>query len=269
MKPWDYASNPKWLEARKGLLTATEIAELIEPYKEWQASEALKANGDGRAKPESKKETFRIACRKLWAAKRAETVMKNADTAEMRRGHCLEPYAVEAVNQLGGSFYHWDDIVVTNGMFGCSPDALDIPMPKFAIEDCVCDISDISPKHALEIKSLNPVDHMAEYELTDKWMIDKVRKNSKIIQQVAGQIVSLGLEDCTVVFFNPQLKRWGVKMFTFTSKDFEEEAKLFQKVVEAYGKFVDEFENIPESDVTIPWTEQELYDIFLGGKEYE
>jgi len=269
-RQWDYTSNPKWLEARKGLLTATDIVGLIAPYEEWQRSLAGAATGNKTFKPESYEKKFKDICRRLWAEKIALTAGQKFDTPEMRRGHCLEPYAVAEVNSWRvhnglPEMYHWDDMVVKNGRFGCSPDALDVPMPFSPSEKNICDITEINPKHALEIKSFSAPNHMYEYCLSDKWKIDGAYKGCAIINQVAGQIISLGLEDCTVVFYNPQLPKYGIKMFTFDKKDFEAEAVLFPKVVEAYEKAVAEFENLPDCGMQLSFTEQELYDKFNTG----
>jgi hypothetical protein len=194
----------------------------------------------------------------------------------MRRGHCLEKTCVQEINEWRKAnglpeFYHWDDVVVKNGSWGCSPDALDIPMPLHAIDTCICDLGDITPKHALEIKSFNDNDHIAEYQLTDKWQIDSARakntKDNSIINQVAAQIISMGLDDCTVVFYNPAIPKYGIKMFTFTKNDFVNEAILFPEVVVAYENQVAKFEAMPESEVTIHTTERELYDYWYGGTE--
>ena len=276
MRQWDYTSNPRWLEARKGLLTATDIVGLIKPYQEWQNSATKSAAGDKRCNPASKQQEFHNACRKLWAEKFADWHGPNMDNAAMRRGHCLEKSCVNEVNEWRKAnglpeMYHWDDIVVKNGAWGCSPDALDVPMPIEAIDSCICDVSDIKPKHALEIKSFNDNDHMAEYELNDKWQIDAVRAksstNASIINQVAAQIISMDLDDCTVVFYNPAIPKYGIKMFTFYKSDFTAEALLFPQVVAAYEIEVAKFESLPASDVTIHTTERELYDQWYGGAE--
>jgi len=277
-RQWDYTSNPKWLEARKGLLTATDIVGLIKPYQEWQNSLQKAAAGDGRCKPESKEREFHNACRKLWAEKFADWHAPSFDNAAMRRGHCLEKSCITEINEyrkaLGlPEFYHWDDIVVRNGAWGCSPDALDVPMPIAAIDSCICDVADIKPKHAIEIKSFNDNDHMAEVELTDKWKIDEVRANAKsntsIINQVAAQIISMDLDDCTVAFYNPAIPKYGIKMFTYTKQDFAAEAVLFPQVVAAYEKEVAKLESLPASNVTIHITERELYDHWYGGTDDE
>ncbi len=268
-RPWEYSCNPLWLEARKGLLTATEVADLILLYDEWQDS-IVKSATDKRFKPASKEAAFAKACKDLWIKKKKSMVVSNDETPAMRRGHCLEPQAVREVNayyeQIGKgiTFYHWDDVVVVHGQLGASPDALDVPIPQAALFDCKCGYETIGAKHGLEIKSFEETRHFEVYELQDKWKIDK-----RIIQQVAAQIYVMGLDDCTVCFYNPNLPDYGMKLFTFTKSDCAIMFKNIEEVLAKYGEYVSKFEQIPKCEIALHATEAQLYEQFSynGGGE--
>ena len=246
----------RWLQSRKSYLTASDFKELAPLYRGLKESEA-KAATDKRYKPESKRADLRKKIEAIWLNKKRLTI-DTFETEAMRRGHCLEPEAVDVYcNNTGEVFYHWDDALLykpgTN--LAASPDALDLKQP----EDIVTgDVSKFKPLHALEVKCFNTENHWRNYRADDKMKIDE-----DILFQIAWQLYVMELEDVTVVFFNPDLPEFAVKTYSYTGEDLKEYIDLIPDVVNYYNEYTAELEyTIPTTEFKLNAFEPELAEQF-------
>lgn len=222
---WHHECAPQWLEARKDVITATELIGLAPKW--------LKSIGAKKPKTDSVLE--------LWAEKNS---IQEPDTASWdwaARGHCLEPYAVhDWNNHVGGcKMYHWDDIVIKNGPIGFSPDALDIisPLVDFPNEDNYSLVFDDGmlygnhfacpgPKKLLEIKSYAPKKHILKclnkVDIDERWQI------------AVAMMVCDTIESGDLVFYNPSFLKCQMVSMTYTREQLSEEIEALKNTLDWY-----------------------------------
>lgn len=131
MYQWYHEVDKNWLEARKVVITATEIVSMIPKvfsrgkYKSEKAVESM-----------VKGESIIPAFAALWESKHSEDPIETGSSGPMARGHIMEPYAIKEFNHHYSplKLYHYDDIILAeckdSPLCGFSPDALTIE-PKF------------------------------------------------------------------------------------------------------------------------------------------
>ena len=98
---WRHEVSPQWLQARKDVITATELASCISAYN--RANEKQKA-GD----------VLFPAFAQLWAEKQSIKEPDAWSKGPAARGHIAEPYAIDDWNENYPDeyFYHWDDTII-------------------------------------------------------------------------------------------------------------------------------------------------------------
>ena len=136
---WRHEASLEWLDARRSVLTASEIVKLQPALRKYRKEVA--------ADPAYLPPAF-VA---MWARKNTELAVKDFN-AELE-----SPF-----------LYHWDDCVVKNGVIGFSPDALDVPQPPNGEPECSVGMGGLQfedgvvplPVEGMEIKSYEPGHHM-------------------------------------------------------------------------------------------------------------
>lgn len=180
---WEHKCDLKWLKARQNWLTASDIKKLLPVTK------------TGRPRKVSELDYVGVMASKMVELTEEDCWSYGA----MARGHLLEPYAVDALNQalvdtrlVSDWFWHWDDVVVTlpNRDIAFSPDAMDIAMGD-PIENATA---------IAEIKSYSPDRHLVcgytpKDQLEERW-------------QIATAMALLeNIDHAWLVFFNPKMIR--------------------------------------------------------------
>lgn len=112
-RSWSHNVGELWLAARREHLMASEVKNLITDYKRIKAGKIKLPNA--------------LQFAKVYGSK-MNCDIDTSSFGAMARGHIMEPYAVEEYNRINGTkFYQWDDKLITRGIVGFSPDAMDIP----------------------------------------------------------------------------------------------------------------------------------------------
>lgn len=225
---WRHRCAPEWLEARKDVITATELIGLLPA---WRKSVKL---GNGA----------KDAIVGLWAEKSSDQYPDVESWDWAARGHCMEPYAVDDWNKnfpSDGKMYHWDDIVIKNGDIGLgfSPDALDIKPPwmdhpgadNYSLEfengqlsgnGFLCE----GPKKLLEIKSYSPKKHALNCL--------KVSDHDERWQIAVAMMVCDTIESGDLVFYNPSFPTCQMMPIMYTRAMLAKEIEDLGKVLEWY-----------------------------------
>jgi len=216
---WTHSVNPKWLEARKNYLTASEIMKL------------LPTTPTGRMRA-----GFEDALLKVWAYKQCKVTDDDVvSTGVMARGHILEPYAIQALNSsnlVAAQIYHWDDTLIHSAdNIGVSPDALDVEQPK----DCPVSLYECDARSVVEVKAYNAAVH---YEaglsanpgrLPERW------------QLATAMYVMPTIELGTLVFFNPSVTH-PLFIHQFDRHDLEKELEMIADISTKYWSKIIDFE---------------------------
>ena len=179
---WEHKCSLEWLKERQSYLTASDIKKLLPVTK------------TGRPRKVSDLDYVSVM-----ASKMVELTEEDCwSYGSMARGHLLEPYAVEALNQAlvdlkeSDWFWHWDDKIVSlpGRDIAFSPDAMDI-----STFDLIKNVTAIA-----EIKSYSPDRHLVcgytpKDQLEERW-------------QIATAMALLdNIDHAWLVFFNPKMIR--------------------------------------------------------------
>ena len=224
---WYHDVSAAWLEARKSVLTATEIKALLPEYRRMQK------------KPMNPDE-LSPGFSSFWAEKNTITELDtSAPSSAAARGHVMEPYAIASwSNQKGKPMYHWDDCVITRGLVGFSPDALDIPQlsndPKLTLSDdrkfligdkgFSCDV----PTMAIEVKSYEPKAHW-------KACIASKMDHDELIQLATAFYVLPELQEARLLFFCPGAPI-SMKEFVYKRKELSDLIQMVEDVACEYAR---------------------------------
>ena len=218
---WMHKVSKEWMEARRGWLTASEIADL------------LPTTPTGRARYVYGKQL------EVWAAKRAnitdDMCMAFGSAA---RGHIMEPYAIDAFNKLhamDGELHHWDDAIVFNEDLGIafSPDAMSIRQCSNMVKVDQLDLGSADIQIG-EVKSYAPGKHYS------KGLADKTYLEERW-QLATAMAVCDRIEEAFLILFNPNVEH---KMFhhLYTRDDLEEEIAIVYQVADDYCNCTEEIE---------------------------
>lgn len=253
MRRWTHEVSAAWLEARRSVLTATEIAGLMPEYRKY-----LK-----RQDPDTLMPGFAA----LWAAKHSDTELDvSSPSPAAARGHILEPWAVKSWNeQASPIYYHWDDCVICNGIFGFSPDAMDImqlyPDAKLMVssdgkflknvDDRYCS----TPHSILEIKSYEVPRHM-------KSVIMNRMDHDELMQLAMAFVVLPELEEAKILWFCPGAPI-SMHSESYTRDDLHDQISLITEVADVYEKQAELCSRLASSLVA-KCTEQEIWDAFVA-----
>jgi len=209
---WQFTSDARWLEARRGYLTASSIVKLLAEYKRVLA---------GKVDADKAPAFLALAMEQM-----REPTAEDCESRGMAaRGHWLEPRAVEDYNRymqgktkVGNpvrSYYHVDDLVIVDPLtrLGWSPDALDRPVRVLTnkLVSGMC-----AYESALEIKSYG-LDRAA------KVMQQKKSDREERWQCACAMACLSTLCEMTVVLYLPQLSTFYD--FTYARAELEDEVE--------------------------------------------
>lgn len=255
MRRWAHEVSAAWLEARRSVLTATEIASLLPEYKRY-----LK-------KKEQDPDILMPGFAALWAAKNSDTELDvNSPSPAAARGHIMEPWAVKSWNaQASPNFMHWDDCIICSGAFGFSPDAMDIMQ---VYPDARLDVSAdgkflkneegrycTAPHAVLEIKSYEVAKHM-------KCVIMDRMDHEELMQLAMAFVVLPELEQATIVWFCPGAP---ISMYaeSYTRDDLHDQIRWIIEIAEVYMEQAALCEKL-QSTLMAQCTEQEVWEAFVA-----
>lgn len=182
-----------WMEERRSVLTATELASCVAAWKRITMAQ-------------KKGEDPFVPFVQLWAKKRSTSEQDTWSKGPAARGHILEPYAIDDWNRHSGdeTFWHWDDTIIKSNGLGWSPDGLDVPQETARpcvrrIGDRLCDddhrFEHRLPKSLIEIKSYEANKH-AKCMMTDKAKLDERW------QVACGMWVLPSIEHAVLLFYS-------------------------------------------------------------------
>lgn len=204
---WKHKCSLDWLKERQKYLTASDIKSLI-PFTK-------------TGRPRKIGEIDRL---KLLAKKQVELTDDDCwSYGAAARGHLLEPYAIDALNDWfinnGATrqmFFHWDDelIALPDRGIAFSPDAMDIP--QLHSDNAV-------PTKIAEVKCYSPDRHIAtafteKGEIEERW-------------QIATAMALLDtIEEAYLVLFNPSMRRNRLFVIQYTRDDLRKEIETISKI---------------------------------------
>lgn len=244
---WYHEVNKDWLEARLNYITATEIAKLVPAYKR-----SLKLE-EGAIAPE-------FAA--LWAEKVSSQELDTVSYGAAARGHVMEWYAVESWNaKREDKLYHWDDAIITKGIVGFSPDAMNESQVDDSVEFVARDheirstsVNYPQPKYIMEVKAYEPAHHM-------KCLVKDKMEQDELVQIAVAFYVLDYLEEAHLCFYCPSAPI-SMKVFSYTRDDLEVEIELVSNIVERYRETVKQCNEL-SSDLVSIFTEKEIYDAMI------
>lgn len=204
---WKHVCDLMWLRERQKYLTASDIKSLV-PFTK-------------TGRPRKITDIDRL---KLLAKKQVKLTPDDCYSyGAAARGHLLEPYAIDALNDWfidrGATrqmFFHWDDELITlpNRELAFSPDALDIP--QLHNDDAV-------PTMMAEVKCYSPDRHIA----TAYTMRDEIEER----WQIATAMALLDtIERAYLVLFNPSMMKNRLFVIEYDRQSLKDEIAMVAKV---------------------------------------
>lgn len=204
---WKHKCSLDWLRQRQHYLTASDIKSLV-PFTK-------------TGRPRKITDLDRL---KLLAKKQVELTEEDCwSYGAAARGHLLEPYAIDALNDWFMNrwakrqmFFHWDDELITlHGRdIAFSPDAMDVPQ----LHD-----DGAMPTKIAEVKCYSPDRHIAtafteKNEIEERW-------------QIATAMALLDtIEEAYLVLFNPSMRKNRLFIIKYERKDLKKEIETITKV---------------------------------------
>lgn len=255
MRRWTHNVSAEWLEARRTVLAATDVASLMPEYKR-----SLKKD-PGTLMPGSAA---------LWASKHsAGDLDTSSPSPAAARGHIMEPWAVESWNaQVAKKFYHWDDCIICNSTLGLgfSPDAMDIMQVysdarlevssdgKFLVNAGMqsCDV----PTEIMEIKSYDVPRHM-------KAVIADKMDHDELMQIALAFIVLPKLEKARLLWFCPDAPI-SMHVETYTADDLQDQMQSIMELAQWYGEQMQLIHKLPKPNLCAQCTEEEVWEAFVA-----
>lgn len=215
---WVHKCSLAWLRERQRYLTASDIKSLLPVTK------------TGRKRDVSELEYLKVMSSKMIELTEEDCMSYGAAA----RGHLLEPYAIDALNEMllemNGSqderFYWWDDKVVSlpGRSLAFSPDAMSVTMGD---EDPAGNVTAIA-----EVKSYSPERHiMTAYtpkeEIEERW-------------QIATAMALLpNIDHAYLVLFNPKMEHRKTFVIRFDRGDLLNEIDVILGIEKSWDHFVD------------------------------
>ena len=205
---WKHKCSLDWLRERQKYLTASEIQSLIPLTK--------------TGRPRKVSDIDRL---KILAKKQIELTENDCwSYGAAARGHLLEPYAIDAlndwfINSRGATkqmFFHWDDelIMQPGRVIAFSPDAMDIPQ----LHD-----KNAMPTKIAEVKCYSPDRHIAT-AFTEKNQIEER-------WQIATAMALLDtIEEAYLVLFNPSMRQNRLFVIRYKRSDLKKEIEMILNV---------------------------------------
>lgn len=251
---WTHEVDPQWLEARKDVLTATELAGLTSGF-----TKVTKAQKAG--------ESVAPAFAALWGEKHSLMPVDPTSNDAAARGHFLEPYAIEEFNErMDGKWYHWDDCVICNNGIGFSPDAMNIPqgkpihnrldVVKGKLVDTNGNVVDKLPTSILEVKSYGIGNHMKnvvanKMSLKERW-------------QIAAAFLTIPtLEEAYLVQYCPQTEL-GLFYHRYEREDLEDEIEKLREIIQVWNATCQYFDAMWQPEMTCCYTEEQIMEDYAN-----
>lgn len=259
VRRWTHDVSAAWLEARKSVLTATEIKSLWPEYKKLQK----KPLDPGDIPP---------GFAGVWAEKNSDSELDTSSPSfAAARGHVMEPYAVESWNAqtaAGPSMFHWDDCVIMRNGVGFSPDAMNTPqyklVPSMMVRPDGMQLmiggkdEQYSPTEIMEIKSYEPKAHMKALLVKDKM------KRDELMQVAVAFYVLPKLQYAYLVFFCPAAPI-SMDVIMYTREEMQDMIDDVSGIADMYYKVAGTLEDMKaKADWHASFTEQEIWDEFVS-----
>jgi len=209
---WEHKCSLAWLQERQGHLTASEVRTLIPLTR------------TGRRRTITNEDYMRVFANKCVNLTEEDCWSHGAAA----RGHILEPYAIDALNDwldaegIDEEFFWWDDKLVVDGFrsLAFSPDAMDIPMIQVLPK----------PTALAEVKSYGAERHLTT-ACTPKNLIEER-------WQIATAMAVLdSIDHAYLTLFNPSMNDYRLIVIRFDRSELYSE---IDTVLEAENEW-DEF----------------------------
>lgn len=237
---WYHEVSVKWLEARRSVLTATDVAGLMPEYKRY-----LKAHDPGKISP---------GFAALWCQKHSTTDLDPSSMGPAARGHIMEPWAIDSWNAQmpGEKYFHWDDCIICNGMFGFSPDAMESPQTTV---DAMLESRDFTTERVMEVKCYEPPKHM-------KSVIMGKMEHDELMQLAMAFVVLPTLEEARLLWFCPGAP---ISMHTelYTRDDLHDQIRWIMEIADVYVSQSKLCEKLGDNGLVAQCTEQQVYDEYM------
>lgn len=257
---WYHEVDIEWLQARRLVLTATDIRK-----HKTDTNKILKMDpGEYQVLP---------GFASLWAEKKSDMIDLDTRSYDaMARGHILEPYAVESFNEAQITdkiMYHWDDCIIARNRIGFSPDSLSVPQLTYGHMLAVMDSGKMvdkdhtvydAPGSVLEIKSYMPAAHMKA------WLEDKMKLDERWQLAVAMYVCPI-IRYGYLFFYDPDNKVPGSFYQKYTAQDLIEEISTVHKVSEYWRWLCEHFENFDEPEIVSLYTEEQIYENYIAQRD--
>ena len=213
MMEWIHKCSLEWLQKRQKYLTASDVRKLI----------PLTATGRSRKVDE---ETYlKVYANKLTMLTKDDCISYGAAA----RGHLLEPFAVEALNQildkklLTMKFYHWDDeiISVEGRSLAFSPDAM-THQDDASYADGLAEIKCYSDEKHLATACRN------KRFIEERWQI------------ACAMAVLDNIDYAFLVLFNPRMTELARTFaIRYSRHDLQDEIDMILKIEDDWNRFVE------------------------------
>jgi len=255
VKSWHHEVSTKWLQARRDVLTASEIKAMLPEYKRM-----LK-------KPEGELSLGFFA---LCGEKLSNDTPDPESTGAAARGHIMEPYAVDDWNRNHpkNQYYHWDDLVIKRNGVGYSPDGLDIPqLVEFGVEldwseknKCLVQQNDTykPPTRAIEVKCYEPKNHM-------KGLIIPKEDRDERLQIAVALMVLPSLKHVDVLWYCPEAP---VPMYKerYKRSELKAEINVITGMVKMFHQHMNQIRSIVGNGMEPHYTTDEIYKEYIDAR---
>lgn len=222
---WEHKCSLEWLKARQDYLTASEIRVLL-PYTK-----------TGRPRTITEMDYLKVMSSKLVTLSEEDCISHGAAA----RGHLLEPWAVEALNNalieyngpVNATYFHWWDdklVMLPDRDIAFSPDALDMSQKDMPV---VVDATDMPITALAEVKCYGTERHIItayteKDQLEERW-------------QIATAMALLDtIEHAYLVLFNPSMISRRLFVIEFKRHELDKEIDAILDVEQKWSKFVDD-----------------------------
>lgn len=222
---WIHRCSLEWMKARQDILTASDIKEL------------LPVTPSGRSRTVTRKDFMKVFSKKNILLKEDDCI----STGAAARGHILESYAIDEYNLVsfaGHKLYHWDDVVCFNEVndvkLGFSPDACNFPLSAFKIDNATINTIDASKINIIgEVKSYSAERHFtklieSKLEMEERWQI------------ATAMAAFQNIDIAKLIFFNPDIKKYGLSIVAYSRKDLETEINIIYEICDMWYEFIND-----------------------------
>ena len=209
---WEHKCSLEWLKDRQRYITASDIKKLLPVTK------------TGKPRTVSIADYISVMASKMVRLTEEDCMSYGAAA----RGHIMEPYAIEALNNMlaattGEVFYWWDDKVVSlpKRKLAFSPDAMNVPMTN----------NYEAPSALAEVKSYSDQKHLTtaytpKDQIEERW-------------QIASAMALLeNIDHAYLVLFNPRMKFRKTFVIRYDRGELEDEIEIVRMVEKNWCEFI-------------------------------